>query len=239
VFGAVAGFGGGIIIKPTLEAIGAHDAATVAFLSVTAVFLMALISTAKQINGGAKPDNKLLFPLIIGSAAGGLAGNLIMSKLYTSLILNNIILIALMIFSIIVFNVKIKTLHIENWLFILFFGLAMGFLSAYLSIGGGPFILAFLMLLFSVDIKKATVYSIAIILCSQAINLLLLFIYNGFKPYDLSLLLFTLPAAAIGGYVGAMLNKKISAKAITRVLNVFLIIIMIICIYNIIKGAVL
>lgn len=42
--GAVAGLGGGVIIKPLLDLVGAHDAAAINIYSSVAVFVMCCVS---------------------------------------------------------------------------------------------------------------------------------------------------------------------------------------------------
>ena len=43
VLGAIAGLGGGVIIKPLFDLIGAHQASTIGFYSSVAVFTMCIV----------------------------------------------------------------------------------------------------------------------------------------------------------------------------------------------------
>ncbi len=81
-------------------------------------------------------------------------------------------------------------------------GLILGFLASLLGIGGGPINVSLLMLLFSISIKDATVYSICTILFSQFAKLLTIALTTGFSRYDLTILWFVIPAAIIGGLLG-------------------------------------
>ena len=47
--GAVSGMGGGVLIKPIFDFIGAHSVAAISFYSATAVFTMSIVSTARQL----------------------------------------------------------------------------------------------------------------------------------------------------------------------------------------------
>ena len=73
--GACAGLGGGVIIKPVLDFIGAHDLATISFLSTSAVFTMAVYSTIKQIRNKVKFDFIMIVLVAIGAIVGGNIGS--------------------------------------------------------------------------------------------------------------------------------------------------------------------
>ena len=73
--GAICGIGGGIIIKPVLDATGVADVATINFLSGCTVLSMTLYSVLKaKLSGTSTIDPKTDTPLAIGAAVGGLAG---------------------------------------------------------------------------------------------------------------------------------------------------------------------
>ena len=75
VAGAVCGIGGGVIIKPALDAFQLADVATVSFLSGCTVLVMSCYSVGRAL--AAKEslvDFKTGTPLAIGAAAGGRAG---------------------------------------------------------------------------------------------------------------------------------------------------------------------
>ena len=73
--GAISGMGGGVIIKPLLDAIGAHSLSAISFYSSIAVFTMAIVSTIKQLNNGIKVQLIPVLTLSIGSVIGGFLGN--------------------------------------------------------------------------------------------------------------------------------------------------------------------
>ena len=73
-------------------------------------------------------------------------------------------------------------------------------------------------------------------MCSQATNLLTIYITTGFSIYDYSLLFVLIPVALLGGYIGVRINKKISNEAVKKVFNVSIIVIILINIYNAIQA---
>ena len=115
----------------------------------------------------------------------------------------------------------------------MFTGLMLGIISSFLGIGGGPFNVAVFMLFFAMDMKSSTVYSVAVIIFSQLSNLTTLFAKTGFQEYDAVYLLYMIPAAVIGGYIGAKLNKKMSEGAISLLFNLVLLFIIGLNLYNV------
>ena len=95
---------------------------------------------------------------------------------------------------------------------------------------------ATVMLLFSFDIKEASIYSIATIFFSQISKLGTVFLSGSFQNYDLSIIPFTSISAILGGYIGTLLNQKLDNKKIQNI-YIFIIVVLIgISIFNIIKN---
>ncbi len=70
--GAICGIGGGVIIKPVLDAVGVMSVSAVSFLSGCTVLSMSIISVFKALKGGsAKINTKLTTWLALGSVFGG------------------------------------------------------------------------------------------------------------------------------------------------------------------------
>lgn len=236
--GACAGLGGGVIIKPVLDFINMHDLATISFLSTSAVFTMALYSTMKQVINKVQFDVAMIVLIAIGAMLGGNIGSSMFNYLLTiwnpSLLkgIQALVLAMLLIVVIMNMNGNFKTYTIKNRLVILLVGFCLGVISSFLGIGGGPINVAVFALFFSVDIKRATVYSIATILFSQGSKLFTIATTTGFAIYDLSLLLYTLPAAILGGIVGTALNKKADNKLIGRIFTSSVTLIILLNLYN-------
>lgn len=242
-FGAIAGLGGGVIIKPLLDLIGYHDAATIGFYSALAVFTMSIVAITKQLKKGFKLDISRVIYVAIGSIIGGLIGQTIFSILTSSLsntaitVIQSIILIILFLFILIFTLLKeqIKTYKIINPIVIFVMGLLLGTISVFLGIGGGPVNVAFLLLLFSLDIKQATVYSIAIIFFSQLTKLTTLVVTGAAFNFDLSFVPFICLSAIVGGFIGTHLNQKLTNKQISNIFVIMMFILIAISLFNIIK----
>ena len=81
LLGAFVGLGGGVVIKPVLDAIGLDPVDTVSFLSSVAVFSMSVSSTARHIVKKTPFETRIILLLSAGSAAGGLIGDLLFRAL--------------------------------------------------------------------------------------------------------------------------------------------------------------
>ena len=71
VLGALTGIGGGIIVKPVVDAAGLLSSATANFLCGCMVLSMSIVSIARN-RKGPKPPMKFVAPLAFGAAAGGI-----------------------------------------------------------------------------------------------------------------------------------------------------------------------
>lgn len=236
--GACAGLGGGVIIKPVLDFIGAHDLNTISFLSTSAVFTMSVYSTIKQIRNKVKFDFAMILLIAVGAMLGGNLGSqafsLLLNRFDTNLVkgMQAIILAVLLIVVLINMNIPHRNLQIKNKALTFVIGLCLGMISSFLGIGGGPINVAVFVFFFSVEMKTATVYSIATILFSQASKLLTIAFTSGFGGFDLSLLCYTLPMAILGGMVGTKVNHRASEKVVTMIFNVAVFAIICLNIYN-------
>lgn len=236
--GACAGLGGGVIIKPVLDFIGQHDLNTISFISTSAVFTMSMYATIKQIRNKVKFDYLMVLLIAFGAILGGNLGSTLFSYLLhiidsqILLFVQAIILAGLLIVVLLNVNLPHKNLQIKNRLITFLIGMILGMISSFLGIGGGPINVAVFLFFFSVDMKTATVYSIATILFSQASKLTTIAMTTGFGGFDLSLLFYTLPMAILGGIVGVKVNRIASEKLITNVFNITVVAIILLNIYN-------
>ena len=83
--GALTGMGGGVIIKPVMDVLGAYDAATIGVLSSITVFSMSVVSIGKQMLAKTPIPFATAIPLAIGSVAGGQAGQMMLTALTAGL----------------------------------------------------------------------------------------------------------------------------------------------------------
>ena len=81
--GTVCGIGGGVIIKPVLDAFGVLDVAVISFLSGCTVLSMTTYSVVKsKIGGTSYVDKRTGIPLALGAALGGVAGKELFSWIF-------------------------------------------------------------------------------------------------------------------------------------------------------------
>ena len=73
--GAISGMGGGVLIKPTFDLIGAHSVVAISFYSSVAVLTMSLVSTARQISSHQQFNWRLITWVSAGAITGGVFGN--------------------------------------------------------------------------------------------------------------------------------------------------------------------
>lgn len=238
--GAISGMGGGVIIKPVLDTLHFHSLAAISFYSSVAVFTMSIVSTMRQLKNGLKLKIPIAVFVSLGSVVGGISGNTVFESLlrlfsdekYVQLV-QIILTIVTLLFA--YFYTKIgneRSLELSRPVWYVIVGLFLGFISTLLGIGGGPINVALLMLCFGIPIKEATVYSIVTIFFSQAAKLVTIAQVTGFERFDLSILLYVIPAAIVGGFVGALISGKISSERVTQVYQVVILLVLLLNLWN-------
>lgn len=238
--GAFVGLGGGVIIKPVLDFIGAEPRMQVDFLSAVAVFTMSIVSTAKQIRNKVSFEKNIILFIAAGSIAGGFLGSFCMDSLSTVADQGIVRCIQAFALAILLTAVSVyvakdrKSFHIKNNLAILLVGLSLGFIASFLGIGGGPINVAVLTLFFSMNVKESAVYSVAIIFFSQLSKLITIFASSGIQPYahQWKTLIFILPMAVLGGFIGSKFNRKFDDKLIRKIFVAVMILLIILNVYN-------
>ena len=86
VVGAICGIGGGVLIKPVLDAVSGLSVAAVSFLSACTVLSMTSCSMLRAFKKGDTLINRSVStPLAIGAALGGIAGKEIFRVLLSRL----------------------------------------------------------------------------------------------------------------------------------------------------------
>ncbi len=243
--GAIAGLGGGVIIKPVLDLFGDFKLPTIGVLSAATVLSMATVSLIKMRKKEVKIDKITSSFLAVGSIVGGFVGKAIFNLIAISLniptttsIIQSVVLTALLSLIFIYFKQKhnLKTYMLKNKLAIFTIGITLGFLSAFLGIGGGPLNVAALCLLFSMTSKNAGINSIFIIFFSQLSALILIVITSGFGDYNLIMLLVMIPGGILGGWIGSNIVTKLSNTQVEKIFNIVILIIIIINFYNIARA---
>lgn len=235
--GAISGMGGGVIIKPVFDAIGADSVPAITFYSTVAVFTMSIVSTLRQ-RKNMTIDYKKAGLISIGAVSGGILGNLAFEGLLKlvaaeeTVQLTQIVITVLTIaFAWLVSDGR-RNLNLKKTPWYILAGGILGFLASFLGIGGGPINVALLMLCFGMEIKAATVYSIITIFCSQLAKIVTIAATLGFERYDLTMLFYIIPAAIVGGFMGATFSGILSAKKVRIIYQVVLIFVLAINIFN-------
>lgn len=237
--GAVSGMGGGVIIKPVFDFIGAHDVTAISFYSATAVFTMSVVSTMRQLTSGRKFNWQIVSWVSVGAVLGGILGNLAFEACLNWFgnkdivqLIQIVLTVITLIFAFVYTKYNWKNFKLTHVIWYFICGLMLGFLASLLGIGGGPINVSLLMLLFSLPIKEATVYSICTIFFSQFAKLLTIALTTGFSRYDLTILWFVIPAAVIGGLLGAKFSKILSPEKVTIVFQGVVLLVLFINLYN-------
>jgi len=224
VLGAIVGLGGGVFIRPILDAIGYHNVHNIGFISSSAILTMAVVSTVKKMRDGTKVNAATVLTISLGAVAGGFIGDrLLLQPLLGAFqyeahvqyiqIAATVVVLSLSLFLTAKNNLRFP---LKNKAFSVLLGVALGTLAAFLGIGGGPINVPLMMIFFGLNIKEATAYSIVIIFFSHLSRLITMGATRGFAYFDLSILPYVIVAAAIGGLVGARLSKIFSEKTVKR-----------------------
>lgn len=243
--GATVGFGGGVIIKPVLDAMNFCTVDTVNFISSCAVLAMSISSIIRHKKQKTKFDKNIALPISIGAMIGGIIGNKIFAHVLKLVgndlakTIQGILIISFVAFALIYVNQKNpKSFHFSNPAAIACLGLVLGGLNSFLGIGGGPINITFLLLLFSLATKDGAIYSICIVFFCQLSNLVTLFISNQFAPYkqQIPLAIIGMLVAVFGGITGSSLNKKFSNKTINIIFSLVMLFVFGANILNVVKG---
>lgn len=256
IVGAICGVGGGVFMKPALDAVGVLPVNTITFLSTCTVISMTsynvLSSAMNSKKGGGENliDWNLSTWLAIGSAIGGVIGKYLYDIIKNSAANKEIVggyqaialLIAVFLTLIYTLNkTKWTTLHVSKPIPLILLGFGLGCLSSFVGIGGGPMNLAVLYFFLSMPTKVAAQNSLYMILISQIASLIVTFI-NGSVPEALYIdvdpglwvmMIGMMLCGVFGGIIGKKINKKIPTSTVDKLFNILIFVIMGLCCWNI------
>ena len=245
VLGSISGIGGGVIIKPVMDAMGVLTSSQISFLSGTTVLTMTIVSLLRSRGGEVRVDRRGTF-LALGAAFGGLAGRSVFSYLVSALpdqgrvsLVQNIIMVILTVavFFYVLFKARIITKDIHNPVFCTLAGLFLGLMSSFLGIGGGPINIMILSYFFSMDSKKAALTSLYIIFFSQLVSLVGNIVMREVPQFEWSLLILMMVCAVAGATIGRSISKKLDTHKVDVMFLGMLVLITLISIYNCFKYA--
>lgn len=245
VLGTICGMGGGIIIKPVLDATGVMSVSTITFLSGVTVIAMSCWNVGKNfLKKESEVELRSTSVLAVGAAIGGLLGK----QLFTmtaglfpdqntaggvQAVLLLIATLATLLYTL--RKDRITSLQIASAVASLLIGLALGMLGAFLGIGGGPFNVAALCFFFSMPTKRATQNSLFIVLFSQLTSTMKTVLFDGVPAFQVTVLLGMVLLGIAGSELGRRINKKIDNRQATVCLEGAMVLIMVISVFNIVK----
>lgn len=238
--GGICGIGGGVIIKPVLDALGLMSVSAISFLSgisAISVFRQRKLHLVEVRTGSL---------LAVGSIVGGIAGYSLFQAIRAAAqqdalvgmvqaILLGLVTLLTLVYSVFLRS-RLRSYEVKAPAACIAIGCLMGLLSSFLGIGGGPINLAILYFAFSMTTKKAAANSLYIILCSQLANLVT-YLVRGTVPAFPWPYLLIMAAGFLGGMLGTRINRRISEKTTERLFSGLLAGIVLICVYNALRFA--
>lgn len=243
--GAVCGIGGGIIIKPLLDAFSILNVTQINFMSGCTVLSMTAYSVVKsRIAGESHIRMATSLPLAMGAAFGGITGKQLFAWVSAKSNEENLVgvLQAVCLLGVtagtlayMVCQSRIRTLQVKNCAACVVIGMVLGMLSSFLGIGGGPVNLVMLYYFFSMETKAAAENSLYIIFFSQMANLILYLLTGSIPDFPYGLLFLMAAGGICGGIFGRKWNKGLQEKTVEKLLVSLMIFMLVINFYNLFK----
>ncbi len=245
IVGAICGIGGGVIIKPVLDAFGVLEVSVISFLSGCTVLSMTTYSMVKsRVGKDSAIEQKTTLPLAIGAALGGVVGKWIFSLLVSGYpnqdkagAIQAVCLLLVTIGTLIytVNKEKVRTKNVTSPVACAIIGVVLGVMSSFLGIGGGPINLVVLYYFFSMKTKQAAENSLYIIFFSQIASLCYSVFTRSVPEFSAWLLVLMALGGIGGGICGRAFNKKIKDTTVDKLFIGLMVIIILINVYNIYK----
>lgn len=245
IVGSICGIGGGVIIKPVLDATGIMSVSSISFLSGCTVLAMSVVSVYKNVRAGtAKLNVRTATGLAVGAALGGVAGKSMFQMLKSAVGNENVVgmtqavvLIVITLGTLVytVFKSRIQTKEYTNLVLCFVIGVLLGIMSSFLGIGGGPINLVVLAYFFSMSTKEAALSSLYIIMFSQITSLVQTVATGTIPEVRASYLIAMVVGGILGGTLGSKVNKKIDEEGVNKLFIALMIVIVGINIYNAVK----
>lgn len=243
IVGAICGIGGGVIIKPVMDLFRLETVSTINFLSCCTVLSMSLYSVGRTMLAGEKKvELRTGTPLALGAAVGGVIGKELFQLVKSAFANQNTagavqagclaaVTVGTLVYT--VMRSRICTRRIENPAGCIGIGLALGVMSSFLGIGGGPINLVVLYYFFSMDTKTAAANSLYIILFSQAASFISTLMTHSVPAFRIGSLVCMVAGGIGGGIVGRTFNKKLDNHAVDRLFIGLMAVIIGISLYNV------
>ena len=245
IIGAICGIGGGVIIKPALDAFGIMDVATISFLSGCTVLSMTTYNVVRsKLSGDSKIDSSTGLPMALGAAVGGVFGKQLFQMIRDSAgnpefvgAVQAVCLIVVTLGTLVytIYKHRIQTKQVESKLLALVIGLLLGIMSSFLGIGGGPINLVVLYYFFSMETKTAAENSLYVIFFSQTASLIASIVTKTVPAFEIGMLALMVCGGIGGGMVGRKINKKIDGSTVDKLFIGLMVVMILVNIYNIFK----
>src|SRR5699024_8409893 len=237
--GGISGVGGGVIIKPVMDAVSGLPVATISFLSGCTVLAMTITSMLRSIGGEVKVEPRRGTLLAIGAAVGGIVGkqlfDIIKDAGGSAVSVAQQMLMIILTLGVLAYTLnrpRIRTLDVKNGAACVLIGLALGVLSSFLGIGGGPINLAVLYYFFSMDSKTAALNSLYVILFSQGDSFINTLVRGTVPEFDWLVLIAMCVGGVLGGILGRSISARLTNKGVDRLFLVIMAVITVISCYN-------
>lgn len=237
--GSLSGMGGGVIIKPSLDALSYSNLDNINFYSSLAVLTMSIVSIIKKSRQGDKIAGKQLFAIATGSILGGKLGLQIFKNALSYFPNDNIVKLIQIVITVIILSLSIYymskckfTFNLNSYFIYFVVSMGLGIVSTFLGIGGGPINVSLFILIFGVSMKSATLYSISTIFFSQLSKNFIDFFVTGISGYNLYPLIVIIPAAILGGNLGTRINIKSSNEFVRKAYNIITMFVILLNIFN-------
>ena len=240
--GAICGIGGGVIIKPVLDVLHLETVTTISFLSGCTVLSMTCYSVGRSMLAGERRVAlRTGTPLAVGAALGGLLGKQLFTLVRGLFANQNTVgavqaaSLAVITLGTLIYTVnksRICAREIQKPAACILIGLALGVMSSFLGIGGGPINLVVLFYFFSMDTKTAAANSLYIILFSQLASVLATIVTHSVPPFQWTALLLMTAGGICGGIAGRALNRRMDGEMVDKLFIGLMAAIIGISIYN-------
>lgn len=245
IIGKICGMGGGVIIKPALDALGLYSVSTINVLSGCTVIGMSLWSVGKgMVRHDSQIDLKISTPLAIGAAIGGILGKELFAAVAACFADANTaggvqasLLLTATFFTLLytINKGRIPSHQVRSPLLCVLIGLGLGLFGSFLGIGGGPFNIAVLFFFFTMTTKTAAQNSLYIILISQTAGMVKTLLSGTLPDIPLQILIGMVLFGVLGSEIGGRLNRVLSEKRTTTLFEGAMVLVMCINVYNILR----
>ena len=240
--GAICGIGGGVIIKPVLDMLHLETVSAISFLSGCTVLSMTCYSVGRSMLAGERRVAlRTGTPLAAGAAVGGLLGKQLFTVIRDFFENQNTVgavqaaSLAVITLGTLIYTVnknRVRAREIQNPAVCVVIGLALGVMSSFLGIGGGPINLVVLFYFFGMDTKTAAANSLYIILFSQLASVLATIVTHEVPPFQWAALLLMVAGGIGRGIAGRALNRRMDESMVDKLFIGLMAVIIGISIYN-------